>query len=128
MSSRQRKVSERAPARRPARQPSTPPAPAAAFCPRFHRAVELIGRRWSGAILRALMGGSKRFNEMLAEVPGLSDRLLSERLREFEAAGLVRRDVDAGPPVCVRYTLTPAGRDLEPVIGQLGTWAERWIK
>ena len=102
-------------------------SPPEGFCPRFHRAVELIGRRWSGAILRALIGGSLRFNEMLAAVPGLSDRLLSERLRELEAAGLVRRDVGAGPPVWVRYTLTPAGRDLEPVIAQLGAWAERWI-
>jgi DNA-binding HxlR family transcriptional regulator len=88
----------------------------------------LIGRRWSGAILRALIGGSLRFNEMLATIPGLSDRLLSERLREFEGASLVRRDVDPGPPVCVRYTLTQAGRGLEPVIAQLGTWAERWLK
>jgi len=120
MSSRQRKVS-RAPARRAEAHPP------AAFCPRFHRAVELIGRRWTGAVVRVLIDGPKRFNELLNSVPGLSDRLLSERLRELEAEGLVSREVAPGPPVCVTYRLTEAGQNLEPVIASLGHWAERWI-
>src|SRR6185295_18255433 len=78
------------------------------FCPRFHHAVELIGRRWSGAILNAMLPGSQCFNELLAVVPGLSDRLLTERLRELEAEGLVRRSVIPGPPVRVSYELTEA--------------------
>ena len=98
-----------------------------ALCPRFHRAVELIGRRWTGAIVRILIGGPRRFNELLASVPGLSDRLLSERLRELEAENLVRRSVDPGPPVAVRYELTCAGHELQPVIDALGHWAEKWI-
>jgi DNA-binding HxlR family transcriptional regulator len=108
-------------------KPSTGQAAEPGFCPRFHRAVELIGRRWTGAILRALMGGPQRFNELLAIVPGLSDRLLSERLRELEAEGLVRRDVVSGPPVSVHYELTSSGHALQPVIHGLGAWAERFI-
>jgi DNA-binding HxlR family transcriptional regulator len=98
------------------------------FCPRFHHAVELIGRRWSGAIINAMLSGPQCFNELLATVPGLSDRLLTERLREFESEGLVRRTVLAGPPVRVSYELTKSGRDLKPVIEALGKWAEKWVE
>lgn len=98
------------------------------LCPRFHRAVELIGRRWTGAIVQRLLGGPLRFNELLAAIPGLSDRLLTERLRELEAAGLVDRQVQAGSPVRVLYALTPAGAALEEALGAIGRWAERWIE
>ena len=99
-----------------------------AFCPRFHQAVELIGKRWTGAILRLLFTGPHRFNEVLAGVPGLSDRLLSERLRELEAEELVVRHVFTGPPIRSEYELTERGRDLEPVIRDISTWAEKWIE
>jgi DNA-binding HxlR family transcriptional regulator len=98
------------------------------LCARYHRAVELIGRRWSGAILSVLLGGPKCFNEVLAAVPNLSDRLLTERLRELESEGLVRRSVRPGPPVRVSYALTPAGEGLRSVIEGLGKWAQRWIE
>lgn len=97
-------------------------------CSRFHHAVELIGRRWSGAIISVMLGGPRCFNEMLSAVPGLSDRLLTERLRELEAEGLVRRTVLPGPPVRVSYELTESGKSLEPVIESLERWAERWVK
>lgn len=97
------------------------------FCPRFHHAVELIGRRWSGAILNAMLPGAQCFNELMAIVPGLSDRLLTERLRELESEGLVRRNVIPGPPVRVSYEMTEAGKELEPVIRGLGQWAQRWV-
>ena len=97
-------------------------------CLRFHHAVELIGRRWSGAIISVMLGGPRGFNEMVAAVPGLSDRLLTERLRELEAEGLVRRTVMPGPPVRVSYELTEAGESLKPVIESLGRWADRWVK
>src|SRR5215813_519392 len=97
------------------------------FCPKFHHAVELIGRRWSGAILNAMLPGPQCFNELLAIVPGLSDRLLTERLRELESEGLVRRNVLPGPPVRVSYEMTNAGKDLEPVIRSLQDWADRWV-
>lgn len=97
-------------------------------CSRFHHAVELIGRRWSGAIISVMLGGPQGFNELMAAVPGMSDRLLTERLRELETEGLVRRTVIPGPPVRVSYELTEAGESLKPVIDSLGRWAERWVK
>jgi DNA-binding HxlR family transcriptional regulator len=109
-----------------ARSPETDREPK--VCERYHHAVELIGRRWSGAIISVLLQGSQGFNEMLAAVPGLSDRLLTERLRELESEGLVRRIVRPGPPVRVRYELTAAGESLKPVLEGLGKWARRWVK
>lgn len=98
------------------------------LCPRFHRAVELIGRRWTGAVVRVLLLGPRRFNELLASIPGISDRLLTERLRELEAAGLISRTVEAGSPVKVVYELTCAGAELEESLDAIGHWAERWIR
>ena len=97
------------------------------LCPRFHRAVELIGRRWTGAIIRILLPGPRRFNELLAAIPGLSDRLLTERLRELEAAGIIAREVRPESPVQVVYELTPQGRELQEPLDAIGRWAERWI-
>lgn len=95
-------------------------------CPHYHAAVELIGRRWSGAILCALTGGPLRFAELAAVVPGVSDRLLSQRLKEFEAEGLVERSVEDGTPVRVTYRLTRKGAALEPAISELRSWARAW--
>ena len=96
------------------------------FCPNYHRAVELVGRRWTGAILRALLADVCRFNELAATVPGLSDRMLAERLRELESEGLVLRKVIPTSPVRVEYTLTEKGRALESVVRALAGWAETW--
>ena len=98
-----------------------------ALCPRFHRAVELIGRRWTGAIIRVLLPGPLRFNELLAAIPGISDRLLTERLRELEAQQIVAREVATESPVRVSYALTCRGRELRAPLDALGDWAERWI-
>jgi len=98
-----------------------------ALCPRFHRAVELIGRRWTGAIVRLLLTGPHRFNELLAAIPGISDRLLTERLRELEHEELIVRRVEPGSPVKVIYELTCAGAELKETLDALGRWAERWI-
>jgi DNA-binding HxlR family transcriptional regulator len=98
-----------------------------AYCPRFQFAVELIGRRWVGAILRFLVSGPARFNEILGAIPGLSDRLLTERLRELEEHGIVARSVMTGRPVRVSYELTVCGRSLESVVTAIGDWSERWV-
>ncbi len=98
----------------------------AEVCPRFHAAIELIGKRWSGAIVWSLSKRPLRFAELKRAVPGLSDRLLSQRLRELEAAGVVVRRVEEGYPARVSYALTDKGEALEPAIESLGTWAERW--
>jgi DNA-binding HxlR family transcriptional regulator len=95
-------------------------------CPHFHDAIELIGKRWTGAIVFALTDGPLRFGELVKAVPGLSDRLLSRRLRELEREGLVERRVEEGSPVRVTYSLTEAGAELRPAIAELKSWARRW--
>lgn len=99
---------------------------AAAVCPHFHRAIELIGKRWTGAIVFALTEGEKRYAELGKAIPGLSDRLLSQRLRELEEEGLVERQVEATTPVRVTYSLTVVGRELNPALRELKDWARRW--
>jgi DNA-binding HxlR family transcriptional regulator len=99
-----------------------------AVCPHFHHAIELIGKRWTGAIVVALTEGPMRYAELGKAVPGLSDRLLSQRLRELEEEGLVERQVEAGTPVRVTYSLTEAGQQLDPVLSELKSWARRWKK
>ncbi|CAN5329737.1 helix-turn-helix domain-containing protein [soil metagenome] len=88
--------------------------------------VELVGKRWNSAILLAISQGATRFSEITAAVAGLSDRLLAQRARELEQAGLVRREVIASTPVQVRYTLTERGRDLLESLQPLARWGERW--
>jgi len=98
-----------------------------AFCPTYLHAIELIGRRWTGAILRAMLSGEARFSDIASVVPGLSDRLLSERLKELEAEGIVTRTVVASTPVRVDYALTDKGQALNEVIVAVSTWAESWL-
>ena len=102
--------------------------PLEAFCPVYARAADLLARRWMGLILRVLLRGPHRFNEILAAIPGLSDPLLTQRLRELEAAGLVERRVAPSSPVRVEYELTEAGRDLEQVVRAIAARADRWMK
>ncbi|MBV9001190.1 MAG: helix-turn-helix transcriptional regulator [Solirubrobacterales bacterium] len=96
-------------------------------CPLYHEAVELVGRRWTGAILRVLMEGALRFSEIAQAVPELSDRLLSERMKELERRGIVERRVLSGPPLRVEYSLSEMGRELEPALAELQRWANRWL-
>ncbi len=98
-----------------------------ASCTQFQRAIEFIGRRWVGAILYVLLDGPCRFNELLSRVPNLSDRLLTERLRELEAAAIVTREVQPGPPVRVVYELTDAGRSLSDIIRGIAQWSQEWM-
>lgn len=109
--------------------PTMPPSEAieGAFCPIFHRAVELIGRRWTGAIVRALLSGVVHFSELARVIPDLSDRMLSERLKELEAEGVVARRVVPSTPVRVEYHLTEKGRALAPVLDAIGQWAGEWL-
>jgi DNA-binding HxlR family transcriptional regulator len=87
--------------------------PVTAICPRYHHAIELIGRRWNGAIVRILLD--------------ISDRMLAERLKELEAEQVVVRTVIPDTPVRVEYSLSARGRALEPTIRALSEWAEEWI-
>ena len=100
---------------------------AGGFCPRYHHAVELIGRRWTGAIVRAMLGGVTRFSDLTQTVPGLSDRMLSERLKELEVEGIVERTVFPDTPVRIEYHVTEKGRALASVVDSIAAWAEHWL-
>ena len=99
----------------------------AVFNTKYHHAVELIGRRWTGAIVRAMLNGAKHFSELTATIPGLSDRLVSVRLKELEAEGIVERVVIPDKPVRIEYLLTNKGKALESVVDAVDTWAEQWV-
>jgi DNA-binding HxlR family transcriptional regulator len=98
------------------------------LCARFHHAVELIGRRWSGAVIQLLLGGRQRYAGLRDAIPDISDRMLSERLRELEDEEIVARTVIPETPVRVEYSLTPKGRALAPALDAIGHWAEKWVE
>lgn len=101
----------------------------ATCCPLLHEAIELIGKRWTGAILYVLLrGGPMRFSEIGQAVPQLSDRLLSERMKELEARGIIERRVLPEAPVRVEYDLTEMGHDLADTLRELKAWAHRWLE
>ena len=106
---------------------SDSPSTVSHVCSRFHRAIELIGSRWTGAILQTLLQGRTRYAAIKAAIPDLTDRMLSERLRSLEAENLVLRIVVPDSPVRVEYDLTPKGRELQDALKEIGAWAERWI-
>jgi DNA-binding HxlR family transcriptional regulator len=94
-----------------------------------HQAVELVGKRWTGAIVYVLLQHRRpmRFSEVGAAVPELSDRLLSERMKELESRGIVERRVLEETPVRVEYELTTMGRDLGPALRELRRWGQRYL-
>ncbi|HYG58645.1 MAG TPA: helix-turn-helix domain-containing protein [Symbiobacteriaceae bacterium] len=98
------------------------------MCPRYEKAVEVLGKKWTGLILRIMLGGPRRFGEFRQQVPEVSDRLLSERLKELEEAGIVRRRVYDTKPVLIEYELTDKGRALEGVVQAIQNWAEAWVE
>jgi len=97
------------------------------FCPRFHAAVELIGGRWTGAVIRTLLQGRTRYAALRAAIPQISDRMLSARLKELEAELIVRRIVTPDTPVRVEYELTKKGRALHEAVEAIAAWAEAWL-
>ena len=101
--------------------------PTSQVCSRFHRAIELIGSRWTGAILQTLLQGKTRYAAIKGAIPDLTDRMLSERLRSLEGKGLVIRSVIPDTPVRVEYELTRKGLELQNALKEIGNWAERWI-
>ncbi|MER0242261.1 helix-turn-helix domain-containing protein [Streptomyces sp. HSW2009] len=91
------------------------------------RVFELFGKRWTGLIVATLMSGGAHFAELRRAIPGISERMLSDRLTELAAVGLVAREVDAGPPLRVFYRLTEGGEAIEPALRELGRWAETYL-
>jgi DNA-binding HxlR family transcriptional regulator len=96
-------------------------------CPEFHQAIELIGRRWTGMVVRSMLNGAARFCDIAVAVPNMSDKMLAKRLKELESQGIISRTVTADTPVRVDYGLTAKGRALEGVIEAMGKWADRWV-
>src|SRR6266480_2868281 len=101
--------------------------PTGSICPRYEHAIQLLGKRWTGLLLDALMEGPRRFCELTTTVEGLSDRVLSDRLRELEVEGVVERIVYPQIPVRVEYKLTEKGLALKPVVEAIHEWAEKWV-
>lgn len=107
--------------------PSSTPS-AAPTCPRYEKAIQLLGKRWTGLLIDALLRGPQRFCNLTTTVEGLSDRVLSDRLRELEVEGIVERIVYPHIPVRVEYQLTEKGRALAPVIEAIHMWATQWVE
>ena len=97
------------------------------MCPKFESAFQMLGKRWNGLIIRVLMQGPKRFKDISAFIPNMSDKMLVERLKQLESSGLVTRTVFPETPVRIEYTVTEMGKDLEPAMDELQKWAEKWI-
>jgi DNA-binding HxlR family transcriptional regulator len=97
------------------------------YCHHFHRAVEVVTRRWTPEIVRAMLAGAVRFSQFTAAIPGLSDRLLSERLKALETEGILTRTVIPETPVRIEYRLTEKGESLATAVVAISEWADRWV-
>lgn len=96
------------------------------LCPLYHHAVELIGRRWTGAIIFVLLKGASRYSDLAAAIPDLTSKMLSERLKELEREGVVERRVIPETPVRVEYGLTEKGEALARPVEAIVAWAHAW--
>lgn len=96
------------------------------LCPKFEAAFELLGKRWTGLIIRSLLSGAKRFSDIQQIIPSLSARMLTERFKELEEEGIIIRKVYPEMPVRIEYELTEKGRDLEKAMNEIQKWAEKW--
>ena len=96
------------------------------LCPRFEAAFQILGKRWTGLIIRSLLSGSKRFSELQEIIPTLSSRVLTERFKELEELGIITRSVYPEMPVRIEYGLTEKGKDLEKAMDEIQNWAEKW--
>jgi DNA-binding HxlR family transcriptional regulator len=97
------------------------------MCPKYEAAIELLGKKWTGLIIRVLLGGPRRFKDIKEQIPDMSDKILTDRMKELELIGILERHVYPETPVRIEYELTDKGRDLEPVIETIQTWGENWM-
>lgn len=98
------------------------------LCPKFESAFEILGKRWTGLIIRVLLSGPKRFKDISSSIPYMSDRMLAERFKELEAEGIVVRNVYPETPVRIEYELTEKGKGLQTVMDHVQHWADHWIE
>lgn len=97
------------------------------MCPKYELAAELLGKKWTGLIIRVLLGGPKRFKEIKEQIPEMSDKMLTDRMKELESSGILTRTVFPEMPVRIEYELTDKGRNLEEVIQSIQLWGENWM-
>jgi len=97
------------------------------MCPKYESAAEILCKKWTGLIIRVLLDGPKRFKEMKEQIPDMSDKMLTDRMKELESMDIVKRTVYPEMPVRIEYELTDKGKDLEPVIRSIQGWGEHWM-
>ena len=97
------------------------------ICPKFEKAMDLINKRWVGMIVYQLLSGPQRFCTIEGSI-GISGRVLSERLKDLEQEGIIKREVFPETPVRIEYSLTEKGKDLEPIMNQIKDWSQKWMK
>ncbi|MCR6095457.1 helix-turn-helix transcriptional regulator [Salipaludibacillus agaradhaerens] len=97
------------------------------LCPKFESAFQLLGQRWNGLILRVLLQGPVRFRDISSNIPSMSDKMLVDRLKQLEEAGLIERSVYPETPVRIEYQLTQKGEALKPALDEIQYWAEKWV-
>ncbi|MFB4163567.1 winged helix-turn-helix transcriptional regulator [Alteribacillus sp. JSM 102045] len=98
------------------------------LCPKFEEAFRLLGKRWVGIIIRVLEAGPMRFNEMAEQVPEISKKMLTERLKDLEEQGMVKREVVPETPVRITYRLTDKGEAITPALAEVQKWADEWVE
>ena len=96
------------------------------LCPKFEAAFELLGKKWTGLIIRSLFSGSKRFSDIQGIIPNISARMLTERFKELEGQGIIIRNVYPEMPVRIEYELTQKGKELDKAMEEIQKWAEKW--
>lgn len=96
------------------------------MCPKYELAIDLLGKKWTGLIIRVLLDGPKRFKDIKAQIPDMSDRILTERMKELEQQEIIIRNVFPEKPVRIEYVLSEKGLALRPVIDSIQSWGERW--
>ena len=96
------------------------------MCPKFENAFELLGKRWTGLIIKTLLSGQKRFSDIADAIPNMSARMLTERFKELESEGIVIRKVYPEVPVRIEYELTEKGKELKIAMDEIQKWAEKW--
>lgn len=97
------------------------------MCPKYESAADLLGKKWTGKIVHVLLSGPKRFKDIKEKIPEMSDKMITDRMKELESSGIVLRQVYPEMPVRIEYELTEKGKNLEPVICAIQTWAEKWV-
>jgi DNA-binding HxlR family transcriptional regulator len=97
------------------------------ICPKFEKAISLLSQRWSALVIYQLLSGSQRFTEIQSAI-GISGKVLSDRLKDLEHQGVVKREVIPETPVIIEYSLTEKGRSLEPVLREIESWSQLWVK